>query len=174
MQDYNKKDIIKVPRFEESNGFYTTKERSRLMSRIKGINTKPEVLLGKTLWHTGLRYRKNCKSLAGKPDLVNKKLKLAIFIDGEFWHGYQWESKKDKIKANRGFWIPKIERNMQRDAEVNFLLQQKGYRVFRFWEREVKQELGTCVKQVLDYVYFRSVNFIEGSIFLEEEKHKHC
>ncbi|CAN5236258.1 very short patch repair endonuclease [soil metagenome] len=124
------------------------------MSRIKRKNTKPEVMLRKALWNLGLRYRIDCKSLPGRPDLINKKLKFAIFIDGEFWHGYRWEAKIKSIKTNRAFWIPKIERNMQRDAEVNNALEQKGYRVFRFWEREVKQELGNCVKQVLDYIYY--------------------
>ena len=155
MQDYKKDIPIKVPRFEESNGFYTTKKRSQMMSGIKSKNTSPETLLAKALWHSGIRYRKNCKNLPGKPDLVNKKLKLAVFVDGEFWHGYAWESKKAKIKSNRAFWIPKIERNMQRDAEVNAILQKKGFRVIRFWEKEVKKELGTCVKRVLDYIYSR-------------------
>lgn len=155
MQDYKKNTPIKVPRFEESNGFYTTNKRSLIMSKIKGENTSAEKLLAKALWHSGIRYRKYCKNLPGKPDLVNKKLKLAIFVDGEFWHGYAWESKKAKIKSNRAFWIPKIERNMQRDVEVNAMLKTKGFRVFRFWEREVKYELGTCVKQVLDYVHLK-------------------
>ena len=155
MQDYKKDIPIKVPRFEESNGFYTTQKRSRMMSKIKSKNTSPEKLLAKALWHSGIRYRKFCNNLPGKPDLVNNRLKLAIFVDGEFWHGYEWEVKKAKIKSNRAFWIPKIERNMQRDEEVNAILQNKGFRVFRFWEKEVKKELGTCVKQVLDYIYVR-------------------
>ncbi len=155
MQDYNTDTRIRVPRFEESNGFYTTRKRSQAMSKIRSKNTKAELLLGKALWHSGIRYRKYCNTLPGKPDLVNKKLKLVIFIDGEFWHGYDWASKKEKIKTNRAFWIPKIERNMQRDAEINEVLQRQGFKIFRFWEKEVKQELGACVKQVLDYVYFR-------------------
>ncbi|MDQ3394093.1 MAG: very short patch repair endonuclease [Bacteroidota bacterium] len=155
MQEYNLENIIQVPRFEESNGFYTTKERSRLMSKIRGKNTKPELLLRKALWHAGLRYRKNFKNLPGKPDIVNNRLKLIIFIDGEFWHGYQWELKKDKIKSNRAFWIPKIERNMQRDLAHNFYYEQKGYKVFRFWAQEIKDELGSCLKQVLDYLHIK-------------------
>ena len=126
------------------------------MSRIKSKNNNTETLLAKALWHSGIRYRKYCKSLPGKPDLVNRKLKLAIFVDGEFWHGYAWESKKAKIKSNRAFWIPKIERNMQRDAEANALLEKKGFMVFRFWESDIKKELGRCVKQVLDYVHSKT------------------
>lgn len=123
------------------------------MARIKAKNSKPEMRLRKALWHAGLRYRKNYKFLPGKPDIINKKYKLAIFVDGEFWHGHQWKVRKNKIKTNRAFWIPKIERNIQRDLENNFALKKKGYTVFRFWEQEVKHELGRCVKEVLDYVY---------------------
>lgn len=155
MQNYKDNEPIKVPRFEESNGFYTTRKRSEMMSKIKGKNTRPELLLARALWHSGIRYRKHCLTLRGKPDFVNKSLKLVIFVDGEFWHGYAWESKKDKIRSNREFWIPKIERNMQRDAEVNAELEKQGFKIFRFWEKEVKNELGTCLKQVLDYIYFR-------------------
>lgn len=152
MQDYKKDTPIKVPRFEESNGFYTTKKRSRLMSKIRSKNTRAELLLAKALWHSGIRYRKYCNNLPGKPDFVNRRLRMVIFVDGEFWHGRNWETKRGKIKSNRAFWISKIERNMQRDAEVNAILQNKGFRVFRFWETEVKKELGSCVKQVLDYI----------------------
>lgn len=78
--------------------------------------------------------------------------KTAIFIDGEFWHGYKWAEKKEKIKSNRGFWIPKIERNMQRDREVNLALNAMGYMVFRFWEHEVKKQLDICLHKVIDYL----------------------
>jgi DNA mismatch endonuclease, patch repair protein len=119
-------NCIVVPRFNEDNGFYTTKERSKLMGKIKGFDTKPELKLKKALWKLGYRYRKNVKLLPGKPDIVFGKFKLAVFIDGEFWHGYEWESKKDKIKTNRDFWIPKIERNIQRDQYNNQLLVNQG------------------------------------------------
>jgi DNA mismatch endonuclease, patch repair protein len=141
-----------VPRFSEANGFYTTRERSGLMSRIKAQNTKPEIKLRKVLWALGLRYRKNVKSLPGKPDIVLRKYKLVIFIDGEFWHGFKWKEKKEKIKSNRGFWIPKIERNMQRDREVNERLEALGYTVIRFWEQQVKKDLNWCINLVLEKV----------------------
>src|ERR1700756_5196002 len=115
MVDNENKKVIKVPRFEGKNGFYTSLERSILMSKIKGKNTSPELMLRKVLWNSGLRYRLHNKKLPGNPDISMKKYKIAIFIDGEFWHGYNWEEKKTKIKTNRDFWIPKIERNMQRD-----------------------------------------------------------
>ena len=150
---------IKVPRFEEAAGFYTSAQRSRMMSKIRGKNTRPEMRLRKALWNAGLRYRTNRRDIPGKPDIVIKKWKIAIFVDGEFWHGYDWEKKREKIKSNRAFWIPKIERNMQRDREVNAELKSMGFEVFRFWEREVKKELGACVKKVLDMVEHRKRYF---------------
>lgn len=143
---------IKVPRFSEEAGFYTTKKRSKIMSKIRGKNSKPEMLLRKALWRKGIRYRVDSKTLPGKPDISIKKYKLAIFVDGEFWHGYNWDEKKNTIKSNRGFWFPKIERNMQRDREVNHQLKEMGYTVFRFWEREVKSDLNRCVKDILSYI----------------------
>lgn len=144
MADY-KQNKIAVPRFNEENGFYTTSERSKLMSKIKGKNTKPEILLRKALWSRGIRYRLNVSKLPGKPDLVINRLKIVVFIDGEFWHGYNWSVKKTKIKSNREFWIPKIERNMQRDIENNEKLNDLGYRVLRFWEHQVIYDLQTCL-----------------------------
>ncbi len=143
---------INVLRFEEKNGFYTTPQRSHLMSKIKSKDTKPEILFRKELWKAGLRYRKHNKKLPGNPDIVNQKNKLVIFIDGEFWHGYNWDEKKAKIKTNREFWIPKIERNMQRDIENNIRLEQLGYKVFRFWEHEIKKETKKCVELVFSYL----------------------
>ena len=143
---------IKVPKFSEENGFYTTKTRSFNMAKIKGSNTKPELLLKKALWHAGLHYRSNKRRLPGKPDIVFIKYKLVIFIDGSFWHGHDWETRKKHIHSNRDFWIPKIERNMQRDREINQFYLSKDWKVFRFWDFEVKKELGLCVTSVLNYL----------------------
>ncbi len=139
---------IKVPRFREEDGFYTTPQRSKIMSKIRGKNTKPELTFRKALWSAGYRYRVDYKKLIGKPDIALKKYKTVIFIDGEFWHGHNWEERKQKIKSNREFWIPKIERNIQRDREVNRALENQGYTVFRFWEGAVKKNLDDCLKQV--------------------------
>jgi DNA mismatch endonuclease (patch repair protein) len=151
LQKYPENRII-VPRFHEENGFYTTTKRSKLMSRIKGKDTKPEILLRKELWNRGYRYRKNVTTLPGKPDIVFNKFKLVVFVDGEFWHGYNWEEKKGKIKSNRDFWIPKIERNMQRDRQTNIQLNQNGYTVFRFWEQQIKKDFDACIKQILKHI----------------------
>ena len=143
---------IKVPRFNEESGFYTTPQRSKIMSKIRAKNTKPEITFRKALWAKGYRYRVDYKKLIGRPDILLKKYKTAIFIDGEFWHGHNWEARKEKIKTNREFWIPKIERNIQRDNEVNIALETLGYTVFRFWEKAVKKELENCLQQVTDHL----------------------
>lgn len=145
-------DKIKVPRFNEESGFYTTTKRSRMMSKIRGKNTKPELLFRRSLWKKGMRYRVDSKQLPGKPDISIKKYKLAIFIDGEFWHGYNWAERKNTIKSNRAFWVPKIERNMQRDQEVNRQLEEMGYTVFRFWAHEINKDLKRCINDILVYI----------------------
>lgn len=144
-----KKPKIAVPKFCEANGFYTTKKRSFNMSRIKGSNTKPEILLKKALWHSGVRHRSNTLKLPGKPDISFIKYKLVVFVDGSFWHGFNWEERKHSLKSNKDFWISKIERNMQRDEEINALYLSRGWRVMRFWDHDVKNQLGVCVREVL-------------------------
>ncbi|MGB3590896.1 MAG: very short patch repair endonuclease [Nonlabens sp.] len=140
---------IKVPKFSEEAGFYTTKQRSRQMSKIRGKDTKPEIMLRKALWAAGYRYRKDFKKLIGKPDIAMSIYKTVVFVDGVFWHGYDWENRKNKIKSNREFWIPKIERNMQRDREVNYKLSLMGYTVMRFWSREVEKELERVISEIV-------------------------
>ena len=143
---------IKVPRFNEASGFYTTPKRSKIMSKIRGKNTKPELTFRKALYASGYRYRIDYKKLIGRPDILLKKYKTAIFIDGEYWHGHNWEERKPKVKTNREFWIAKIERNMQRDREVNAELERLGYTVFRFWETEIKKNLETCLQKVMAHL----------------------
>ncbi len=143
---------IKVPRFNEESGFYTTPKRSKIMSKIRGKNTQPELAFRKALYAAGYRYRIDYKKLIGKPDILLKKYKTAIFIDGEYWHGHNWSARKPKVKTNREFWIAKIERNMQRDREVNAELERLGYTVFRFWETEIKKELDACLQIVITHL----------------------
>ncbi|WKX78047.1 very short patch repair endonuclease [Zobellia laminariae] len=122
------------------------------MSKIKGKNTKPELAFRKALYAAGYRYRIDYKKLIGKPDIVLKKYKTVIFIDGEYWHGYNWEERKPKVKTNREFWIAKIERNIQRDQEVNRELDLLEYKVFRFWETEINKELDRCLAEVIQHL----------------------
>jgi len=119
------------------------------MTKIKSSNTKPEIKLRKALFAKGVRFRLNNKSLFGNPDIAIKKYKLAIFIDGEFWHGYNWEAKKVKISANRHYWIPKIEKNIARDLHVNEHYRNLGWTLFRFWEKDVNKNLDSCINQIL-------------------------
>lgn len=126
--------------------------RSKIMQAIRSKDTKEEILLAKALWHRGHRYRKNSKSVFGRPDLTFKKHKIAIFVDGEFFHGYNWDEKKDKIKSNREYWIPKIERNIKRDTEVNQHLLANGWSVIRFWSSYIKNNLTDCVMIIEDLI----------------------
>lgn len=119
------------------------------MKKIRSSNTIPELSLRKELWKLGYRYRLNVSKLKGKPDIVFNKFKLVVFVDGEFWHGYEWKKKKPKIKANREYWIKKIERNIERDKENAKSLLSMGYVVLRFWEHEIKNDLPKCVNKIV-------------------------
>lgn len=122
------------------------------MKAVKSKGTSIEIKLGKALWAEGVRYRKNNKTVLGKPDFTIKKYKIAIFCDSEFWHGKDWEVRKNDIKSNKEFWFKKIERNIARDIEVTATLQNDGWIVLRFWGQEINKELSTCVKKVLLYI----------------------
>ncbi|WP_031301539.1 very short patch repair endonuclease [Sphingobacterium paucimobilis] len=148
MHNYDDEDRIMVPRFEESAGFYTTGKRSKMMSKMKSKHSKPEVLLRRALWAKNIRFRIHDNTLPGHPDIVIKKYKLAIFVDGEFWHGFEWKKNREQIKSNRLFWIPKIERNMQKDERVNRALREMNYTVFRFWSRDILKNLPTVLHQI--------------------------
>ncbi len=148
----NSDESIKVPRFNENQGFYTTKLRSKTMSKIRSKNSKPELMLRKAMWALGIRYRIHVKRLPGNPDIVIDKYRLTIFVDGEFWHGHNWNMKREKIKSNRGFWIPKIERNMEKDKIVNDRLRDLGYTVFRFWANDVLINTYRCLNQIQLYI----------------------
>lgn len=114
------------------------------MKQVKNKDSKIEIALRKELWSRGLRYQKNVTSIFGKPDLVFKGKKVAVFCDSEFWHGYNWNERKKDFKSHQEFWIPKIERNMERDKEVTEELQKQGWTVLRFWGKEIKKNAGGC------------------------------
>ncbi len=127
---------------------HTPDQRSKNMAAIKSTGTKYEVRLAKKLWHLGYRYRKNNKNVFGKPDLTFKKYKIAIFVDSEFFHGKDWETQKHRIKSNQEFWHKKIERNIQRDMEVNNYLISEGWKVIRFWSKEIQKDLNSCINKI--------------------------
>lgn len=132
--------------------------RSYNMSMIKSKDTKVEILLRKELWRRGLRYRKNCPSVYGKPDIVFLRKQIAVFIDGEFWHGYNFEEIKNRLKSNKKFWVEKIERNMERDFEITQFLIEQGWAVLRFWDFEIKNDLERCADKIEHAVKIREIN----------------
>ena len=122
-----------------------TKEQiSFNMRQVKNKDSDIEIMLRKELWSRGLRYQKNVNGIIGKPDIVFKGKKVAIFCDSEFWHGYDWENRKKDFKSNKEFWITKIERNIERDEEVNAQLKKLGWKVLRFWGRDIKKNCKEC------------------------------
>ncbi|MGK4566457.1 very short patch repair endonuclease [Flavobacterium sp. 3HN19-14] len=125
---------------------FTKEKRSKIMASIKSKNTKSEVLLAKALWHRGHRYRKHNKGIFGTPDLAFKKYKIAIFVDSEFFHGKDWHLTEKRPKNNAEFWQKKIERNRERDFQVNTYLTSKGWIVLRFWSNDVQKNLYSTVR----------------------------
>lgn len=122
------------------------------MSYIKSKDSAIELALRKELWRRGLRYRKNVRFIYGCPDIVFPKQHIAVFCDSEFWHGYNWEKQKNTFKSNQDFWIPKIERNIQRDKEVNEKLQKDGWIVIRFWGEKITKDVSGCADIVESFV----------------------
>lgn len=133
----------------------TAQQRRKNMQNIRSKDTKIEVMLRKALWNKGYRYRKNYKGLPGNPDIVLTKYKIAIFCDGEFFHGKDWEVLKPRLeKGNNGsYWVNKISRNRKRDDEVNKRLLFEGWTVIRFWGDEIKKDVNECVKVVEEAVW---------------------
>ena len=123
---------------------HTPEQRRKNMQAIRNKDSEIELILRKELWKRGLRYRKNVRSVFGHPDIAFIGKKIAVFCDSEFWHGYDWENKKAEIKTRKEFWIPKIERNIQRDLEVTKELETNGWIVLRFWGKEIKKNTFSC------------------------------
>lgn len=126
----------------------TPEQRTKNMKAIKSKNTKMEVKLAKELWARGYRFRRNSKYVFGKPDFSLRKYKLAVFVDGEYFHGKDWNTEKFRIKTNREFWWNKIESNIERDKSVNNELKKSGWKVIRFWTEEVKKNVDFCLLSI--------------------------
>lgn len=143
----------------------TPEQRHKNMHNIKAENTQPEVLLRRLLWQEGLRYRKNYKELPGRPDIALTKYHIAVFVDGEFWHGkaynggdyegHKYHSLKEQLEHgnNTAFWKNKIERNMQRDLEVEAELNGLGWKVIRFWSKDVLKQPNECVQVIKEIIF---------------------
>ena len=131
----------------------TKEQRKKNMQHIRSKDTKAEILLRKALWHKGIRYRKNYAKLPGKPDIVITKHRIAIFVDGDFWHAHGYEEQPGKqIATNKVFWKDKLARNVERDHYVNEMLLEQGWLVLRFWESDIKKDLDSCVKVIFQYM----------------------
>ncbi len=128
----------------------TKEQRTKNMKAIKSHGTKDEVLLAKALWQRGYRYRKNDKTVFGRPDLTFRRYKIAIFVDSEYFHGKDWETEKFRIKSNRDFWWSKIEGNIRRDITVNEALTNAGWTVLRFWSKDLRKNQEDCL-QVIEH-----------------------
>ncbi len=138
----------------------TQEQRRKSMQHNRSRDTSIEVTLRKALWHKGYRYRKNYKGLPGSPDIALTKYKLAIFCDGEFFHGKDWEIKKPRLQngANPEFWISKIERNIRRDHENDQRLLCMGWTVIHFWGKDILKDTGTCVRVIEEAIIDNMLN----------------
>ena len=147
----------------------TPEQRKKNMQNIRNKDTEIEIALRKALWKKGYRYRKNLSTLPGKPDIVITKYKIAIFCDGEFFHGKDWEVLKPRLEKsnNSEFWISKISRNRGRDDEVNKKLLFSGWTVVRFWGNDIKNNLDECLK-VIDEAIFE-IQIGEQELICPEE-----
>ena len=128
----------------------TTPEIRKRMSKVRLKNGKAETILAKRLWHEGYRYRRNYKKLPGSPDIALTKYRVAVFVDGVFWHGENWEERKTKLKHNREYWIEKIEENIARDRRVDLQLKDMGWMPIHFWEKQVLKHTDDCVVTILN------------------------
>ena len=124
------------------------------MQNIRSTDTESEILLRKTLWKKGYRYRKNYAKLPGKPDIVLTKYRIVIFCDGEFFHGKDWNERREKVlEGNHSdYWSSKIERNMERDRENEKTLEAMGWTVIRFWSRDILADPESCVETIEEYI----------------------
>lgn len=129
----------------------------RIMSRVRAKDTKPEMIVRKALWARGYRYRLHRRDLPGRPDLVFPASRLAVFVDGDLWHGNAWKVRElpslaSLFPTHTDWWVSKIERNMERDREVTAALESEGWTVARFWESEILADPGHVVGAICDLV----------------------
>ena len=131
-------------------------QRHKNMKHIRSKDTKIEIILRKALWHEGITYRKNYHKLPGKADIATTKYKIAVFCDGEFFHGKDWNQLQVKLKNsnNSEYWLKKIQRNINRDYEVEQEIRAQGWIVLRFWGKDIKQDVNMCVKSIKEAIQY--------------------
>jgi DNA mismatch endonuclease (patch repair protein) len=147
----------------------STPETRKRMGKVKLKGGKAECAFAKTLWHKGYRYRKNDKRLPGSPDIAILKHRVAIFVDGEFWHGKDWAQRKARLVRNREYWIEKIEENIARDQRNDQALLQLGWTPIHFWEKEVLKKLPNCVAEIDDLILNLMVEKVDIELQLPDE-----
>jgi DNA mismatch endonuclease (patch repair protein) len=132
----------------------STDARSRIMSAIRSKNTKPELIVRKSLFASGYRYRLHPKELPGKPDLVFSGRKKAIFIHGCFWHQHSDSRCPIRVSptSNEQYWIPKLSRNISRDAQNESALVGRGWRILIVWECELRANEEAACKQIKSFL----------------------
>ena len=140
---------------QETRDKLTPEQRKKNMKSIRSKNTRIEIVLRRALWAKGYRYRKNYVKIPGKPDIVLTKYIIAIFCDGEFFHGKDWEVLKPRLERgkNSDFWINKISRNKERDEEVNKQLLFMGWTVIRFWGDDIKKNTDECIRVIEETIF---------------------
>lgn len=153
----------KEPRFHGE----VSEKSHKNMSRIRGKDTSIEIVLRKALWKKGYRYRKNDKQLPGRPDIVLTKYKIAIFCDSDFFHGKDWEVLKPKLAEgkNPDYWIPKIERNMERDQEKDKALLFLGWTVIHFWGKDILKNTEECIKVIEEAIFDTQIGDDDGLLY---------
>lgn len=127
----------------------TPEQRSYCMSRIKGKDTGLEVRIRSELHKRGLRFRKHVKELPGRPDVAFTRARVAVFVDGDFWHGYEFPSWEHKVSA---FWKKKISKNSERDTSNHLKLRDYGWTVIRLWQHEVQRDFEGCINRIVSAV----------------------
>ena len=150
-----KMDNTKEPRFHGT----VSKRSHNNMSRIRGKDTSIENALRKALWKKGYRYRKNYNKIPGRPDIAITKYKIAIFCDSEFFHGKDWSELRKKLSSgsNSDYWIPKIQRNIDRDIEKDKELRALGWRVLHFWGKDIVSNTESCVREIEEAIILAKV-----------------
>lgn len=149
----------KEPRFHGE----VSEKSHRNMSKIRGKDTSIEIALRKALWAKGYRFRKNYKELPGSPDIAITKYKVAIFCDSEFFHGKDWEGLKVKLEKgkNPGYWVSKIQRNMERDEQKDKMLLFSEWTVIHFWGKDILKDIETCIKVIEEAIFDLRMSEVE-------------
>ena len=134
------------------------------MSCIRSKNTKPEIIVRKFLWEHGFRYKLNHPRLPGKPDVVLRKYRTCVFVNGCFWHGHDNCSEFRTPKTNVAFWTKKIQRNKERDKDVQVSLAKMGWHCITIWECQLKPKVRQQTLEALEYTLYH--------IYLEDRRIK--